>query len=69
MAIPQEELLKHESSHFKLVLLAAKRANEISKGNPPLIVTKLKKPGLIALEEIARGKVKLEESKEKSKKS
>lgn len=70
MVIPLEELLKNEPSHYKLVLLAAQRANEISKGNPPLIATKSKKPGIVALEEIARGQVKLEESKEaKSKKS
>ena len=70
MIIPLEGLLKNEGSHYKLVLLAARRANELSKGNPPLIVTKSKKPGIIALEEIAKGKIKLEESKEsKSKKS
>lgn len=70
MVIPLEELLKNEGSHYKLVLLAARRANEILKGAPPLIVTKSKKPGIVALEEIAKGKVKLEESKEtKPKKS
>ena len=68
MIIPLEGLLKTEESHYKLVLLAARRANELSKGNPPLIVTKTKKPGIVALEEIAKGKVRLEESKEKSKK-
>jgi DNA-directed RNA polymerase subunit omega len=64
MVIPLEELLKNEDSHYKLVLLAARRANELSKGSPPLIVTKSKKPAIVALEEIAKGKVKLEESKE-----
>ena len=62
--------MKNEGSHYKLVLLAARRANEIVRGGPPLIVTKSKKPAIVALEEIAKGKVKLEESKEsKSKKS
>ena len=70
MIIPLEELLKTEDSHYKLVLLAARRANEIVKGSPPLIVTRSKKPAIVALEEIAKGKVKLEESKEtKTKKS
>ena len=65
MLMPLEELLKSEGSHYKLVLLAAQRANEIVRGNPPLVVSKSKKPGIVALEEIAKGKVRLEESKAK----
>lgn len=70
MTIPLEELLKQTDSHYKLVLLAAKRANELIKGAPPLIVAKSKKPATHALEEIAKGKVHLEETKDtKAKKS
>lgn len=62
--IPLEELLKSADSHYKLVLLAAQRANELAKGTPPLILTKSKKVAVQALEEIAKGKVRLEQAKE-----
>ena len=68
--IPLEELLKNADSHYKLVLLAAQRANELAKGTPPLVVPKSKKVAIQALEEIAKGKVRIEEAKEtKAKKS
>ena len=70
MSVPLEELLKNVSSHYKLVLVAAQRANELAKGQPALIVTKSKKPPIVALEEIAKGKVRYEETKDaKAKKS
>mgnify|MGYP001585633822 CR=1 FL=1 len=70
MTIPLEELLKNMKSQFKLVLAAAQRANELAKGAQPLVASKSKKVAVQALEEIAKGKVRLEESKEsKSKKS
>lgn len=69
MTVPLEELVKNIGSHYKLVLAAAQRANELAKGNPPLIVTKSKKVPLVALEEIAKGKVHIEEKEPKAKKS
>ena len=70
MTIPLEALLKNAESHYKLVLMAAQRANELAKGTPPLTVTKSKKVAVQALEEIAKGKIRLEEAKEtKAKKS
>lgn len=70
MNVPLEELVKNISSHYKLVLAAAQRANELARGIPPLIVTKSKKVPIVALEEIAKGKIHIEETKEtKSKKS
>lgn len=70
MITPLEELLKTVSSYYKLVLTAAQRANELAKGAQPLIVTKSKKAATVALEEIAKGKVRYETEKEtKSKKS
>ncbi|OGW86204.1 MAG: DNA-directed RNA polymerase subunit omega [Omnitrophica bacterium RIFCSPHIGHO2_02_FULL_46_11] len=70
MIIPVEELLKNGSSQFRLVLIAAQRANELAKGAHPLIVTKSKKVPIIALEEIIKGKVRGEPDKEtKAKKS
>lgn len=70
MNVALEELVKNIDSHYKLVLAAAQRANALASGVPPLIVTKSKKAPLIALEEIAKGKVRIEEAKEsKAKKS
>ena len=70
MIIALEGLLKNGSSQFRLVLIAAQRANELAKGAPPLIVTKSKKVPVIALEEIVKGKVRGEAEKDtKAKKS
>ena len=54
ITIPIEELLKDGGSVYKSVVLAAKRANEVSQGAPPLIKTTLTKPSTITLEEIRR---------------
>ena len=71
MIVPLEDLLKNTKSHYKLVLAAAQRANELMKDGQAMVVTKSKKPAVIALEEMAKGKVLCEEDKEpaKSKKS
>ena len=55
--VPLEDVLTHNDSLYKLVLLAAKRALEISDGAPPLVATTSKQPGTVALEEIREGKV------------
>lgn len=67
MIVPLEELLKNTKSHYKLVLAAAQRANELMKDGQALVVTKSKKPAIIALEEMAKGKVRCEEDKETTK--
>ncbi len=64
MLVPLEDLLKNMTSHYKLVLVAAQRANELAKDAPSLVVTKTKKPAMVALEEIAKGKVRYEETKD-----
>ncbi len=71
MIIPLEGLLKHTTSHYKLVLAAAQRANELMKDGQAMVVTKSKKPAIIALEEMTKGIVQVEETpaKEKTKKS
>ena len=70
MNIPLEELLKNVNSQYKLVLVAAQRANELAKGGQPLVASKSKKVAAQALEEIAKGKVRYEETKDtKTKKS
>ncbi|MEA3560439.1 MAG: DNA-directed RNA polymerase subunit omega [Candidatus Omnitrophota bacterium] len=55
--IPLDELLKNVGSVFKLTVLSARRASEINGGMPKLVNTSSKKPMIIALEEIAQGKV------------
>ena len=52
-----EELLKQCNSVYKLVLLAAKRAKEISEGSPVLVDTHQHKVTSVALEEILHGRV------------
>ena len=55
ITIPIEELLKEGGSVYKFVVLAAKRATELSQGAPPLIKTSSTKSSTIALEEIRKG--------------
>ena len=52
-----EELLKRCSSVYKLVILSARRAKELSEGAPPLIDKRPSKITSLALEEILQGKV------------
>lgn len=54
---PIDELLKRCSSIYKLVVISAKRAKELSEGAPKLVSTNLKKVTSAALEEIHQGKV------------
>jgi DNA-directed RNA polymerase omega subunit len=68
--VPLEQLLKKKNaSLFKLVLTAAARANELTQGAQQLAASSSKKVSIIALQEIASGKVRYEESKSKGKKS
>lgn len=67
--IPLEKLLRDKNmSIYKLVLMAAARANELSEGAQPLVESESKKVSTIALEEIAAGKIEYEQGK-KSKKA
>lgn len=66
--IALEKLIrKPETSVYKLTLIAAARANELSQNGQPLVKTQSKKVSTISLEEIAAGKVRYEESKSKKK--
>lgn len=58
-----EKLLKTIPNYYQLVLVSARRANELAAGNQPLVLSKSKKPGIIALQEITRGKINYEEQK------
>lgn len=62
--------MKHMNSRYKLTLAAAQRANELTLGAPLTTEVQSKKPAVMALEEIAKGKVRFEPKAEtKSKKS
>jgi DNA-directed RNA polymerase subunit omega len=51
--ITVEDCLEHVENRFDLVLLAARRARQISRGSDPLVPAENDKPTVIALREIA----------------
>jgi len=59
-----DELSRHFGSRFDLVVAAATRAGQIKDGAPPLVETTARNPLTIALEEIAAGKVLLQDATE-----
>lgn len=63
----REKLLdKSMGSIYKLVILASKRALEISEGQPKLVADDLSvKPSTVALHEIAAGKIEARKVKAK----
>jgi DNA-directed RNA polymerase subunit omega len=50
-----EDCLEHVENNFELVLVAAKRARDISNGAQPLVAEEGDKPTVVALREIAEG--------------
>ncbi|MEW6444761.1 MAG: DNA-directed RNA polymerase subunit omega [Pseudomonadota bacterium] len=52
-----EDCLKDVGNRFHLVVMAAKRARQIEAGAQPLVEPDRDKPTVIALREIAEGKV------------
>ena len=57
-----QDLLSKTDSIYKLVILASRRALELNAGAPKLVDADSEKVCTIALEEIAQGKVKLEDT-------
>lgn len=55
------ELLKKAENRYALVIATARRARQLAGGAEPKIVEEGEKPVTIAAEEIAEGKVKIEE--------
>ena len=51
--ITVEDCLEHVENRFDLVLLAARRARQISQGAEPLVPSENDKPTVLALREIA----------------
>ncbi|MDX1755118.1 MAG: DNA-directed RNA polymerase subunit omega [Marinobacter sp.] len=53
-----EDCLEHVDNRFQLVMLATKRARQIAtKGQEPMVPEENDKPTVLALREIAEGKV------------
>jgi DNA-directed RNA polymerase subunit omega len=59
---PLEELLEQVDNKYALVIIAAKRARQIKDGVLPLVDIDSTNPVSVALEEIATGKVRVEET-------
>jgi len=52
-----EDCLDNVDNRFELVLLATRRARQIANGKEPLVALEDDKPTVIALREIAEGKI------------
>jgi DNA-directed RNA polymerase subunit omega len=52
-----DDCIKYFPNRFELTLAATNRARQIAQGSPPLVETTRDKPTVIALREIAMGKV------------
>ncbi len=64
-----EKLLEKTGSLYKLVILAARRALELSDGAPRLVEAGPKeKPAVVVLREIAEGKVRMKLPKKQAEK-
>ena len=55
--ITVEDCLEHVDNRFQLVLVAAKRARQLSMGHEPRVESENDKPTVIALREVADGLV------------
>ncbi|MCB1741483.1 MAG: DNA-directed RNA polymerase subunit omega [Gammaproteobacteria bacterium] len=55
--ITVEDCIEQVSNRFELVLLATKRARQIARGAAPLVPEENDKPTVIALREIAEGRI------------
>jgi DNA-directed RNA polymerase subunit omega len=52
-----EDCLEHVDNRFELVLVASKRARQLSMGAEPLVELENDKPTVLALREIAENKI------------
>jgi DNA-directed RNA polymerase subunit omega len=55
-----EDCLEHVDNRFELVLLGSRRARQIAQGKEPLVEVENDKPTVVALREIAEGKISTE---------
>ena len=61
--ITVEDCLKKVENHFALVIIAAKRARQVAKGGIAMVDPENNKPTVIALREIASGRLNEAEGK------
>ena len=61
---PIEDLLKQCPSIYKLMLVAARRAKELTEGSPSLVHSDTRKVTTIALQEIMQGRIRFEHKDE-----
>jgi DNA-directed RNA polymerase subunit omega len=52
-----EDCLDHVDNRFELVLLASRRARQIAQGKEAMVALENDKPTVVALREIAEGKI------------
>lgn len=64
-----QDLLAKTGGIYKLVVLASRRAVELNAGAPKLVESDSEKVSSIVLEEIAQGKVKIEEDSKEAPKT
>lgn len=55
--ITVEDCLEHVDNRFQLVLMASRRARQLARGVEPLVEWENDKPTVVALREIAEGKI------------
>jgi DNA-directed RNA polymerase subunit omega len=55
--ITVEDCLEHVDNRFQLVLMASRRARQLARGIEPLVEWENDKPTVVALREIAEGKI------------
>jgi DNA-directed RNA polymerase subunit omega len=55
--ITVEDCLEHVNNRFRLVLMASRRARQLTRGAEPFVEWENDKPTVVALREIAEGKV------------
>jgi DNA-directed RNA polymerase subunit omega len=60
--ITVEDCLEKEGNRFSLVLLAAKRAKQLLSGNLQTVVSRGNRQIVVALREVANGKVSFKEN-------
>ncbi|HUM11370.1 MAG TPA: DNA-directed RNA polymerase subunit omega [Myxococcaceae bacterium] len=58
--ITVEDCVEFVDNRFALCILATRRARQLSAGATPLIQTQRNKPAVVALREVATGKVRFE---------
>lgn len=58
--ITVDDCMKHIPNRFELALAATYRARQVAQGSTPMVEPNRDKPTVIALREIAQGKVGME---------